>query len=334
MTCKLLLVVAPFTLLRDVSAAEEALSVLFSETAADNIVTSNSTAIQAAEKAGYRLSNDGNGVVFNIPGSTGSVELKTFFKESIADTLTVASEAGLAYAKSNNYTFVRSEGFGWVDAASCNAAPPTDSPCLPMLQYYSTNRNDNFLAVTASHVSAATYSKYKLLRTEGYCKGNLSPPTPSPTLPPPTPPPTVPTKEWLAWPQPSKGDPQVADCPFPKSIDLTGFEYLNTMAADPSAETPSVGGDGRSADTWYPTASMDGKLYTPWTDGTVHGVHSSSSGAAATTGTAIVSLPPDFDPVRDVFNLAVENVSTFAANSAPYQGRYPCGSLFYKGIWW
>merc|ERR1712196_261873 len=53
-----------------------------------------------------------------------------------------------------------------------------------------------------------------------------------------------------------------------------------------------------------------------------------------TTGMAIVTLPQDFSPVRDVFKLLVQNVSTFHASAAPYQGRYPCGSLYYKGTWW
>ena len=27
-------------------------------------------------------------------------------------------------------------------------------------------------------------------------------------------------------------------------------------------------------------------------------------------------------------------VATFTSSVYPYQGRYPCGSLFYKGTWW
>ena len=187
----------------------------------------------------------------------------------------------MAYASSNSYKYVRSEGFAWKDEASCKAAPPHDQLCLAMYQYYSAGRNDNFLAATPSHINAAKSAHYTLLRTEAFCKAPAPPPSP-PTPPPPPPP----KKEWLAWPQPPADDPQVASCPFPKSTDLTGFEYLNTMSADPSGAHP-----GNSADTWYPTASLDGKLYTPWTDGVVHGVHSGSGGDHATTGMAIVTLP-------------------------------------------
>jgi hypothetical protein len=371
-----LLVTAALLLLTATSMAEEDLTVLYSGKTTDNIVTKNATAIAAAKKAGYRASTNTDGSVSDTAGpDKGVVELKTFYKASIADTLTVASAAGLAYANSNGYTYVRSEGFAWADETSCKAAPPIDNSCAPMLQYYSSARNDNFLANTAVHVNIAKHAKYVMLRTEAFCKGPVPPPTPPPTPPPPTPPPTIPTKEWLAWPQPSANDPQVADCPFEKSKDLTGFEYLNTMSADPSAL--KVGVKGNSADTWYPTASLAGKLYTPWTDGKVHGISASSGGTGATTGRthpltihslmihpltihpltihsltihpltihpltihppltgmASVTLPPDFDPVRDVFKLTVENVSTFHASAAPYQGRYPCGSLFYKGTWW
>jgi len=36
----------------------------------------------------------------------------------------------------------------------------------------------------------------------------------------------------------------------------------------------------------------------------------------------------------DPFNLTITEVKTFASSTYPYQGRYPCGSLVYKGTWW
>lgn len=36
----------------------------------------------------------------------------------------------------------------------------------------------------------------------------------------------------------------------------------------------------------------------------------------------------------DPFGLNVTKVATFKSSTFPYQGRYPCGSLFYKGTWW
>ena len=66
-------------------------------------------------------------------------------------------------------------------------------------------------------------------------------------------------KEWKAWPHTPADDPQVASCPFPQSLDLLGFEYLNGGSADPSALQPTTAGNQSSADTWYPTQAMNGK---------------------------------------------------------------------------
>lgn len=146
--------------------------------------------------------------------------------------------------------------------------------------------------------------------------------------------------DWRAWPQLPASDPQVASCPFPRSTDLLGFEYLNGGSADPSAlQGPVRAGNQSSADTWYPTQGMNGKIYSSWTDGSVHGVHSGSSThpkLGAMTGMAIVELPSggkDFNPEVGVYKLAVQNISVFHSWAAPYEGRYACGSLFYQGTW-
>jgi len=104
------------------------------------------------------------------------------------------------------------------------------------------------------------------------------------------------------------------DIPFAHSSLLTGVEFTGRYA--------NYGG----ADTWYPTWGADGNLYTPWTDGTVNGVHSSSGGEGATTGFATVRGD-------DPFNLTITDVGTFASSPLPYHGRYPCGSLYYNKTW-
>ena len=78
---------------------------------------------------------------------------------------------------------------------------------------------------------------------------------------PPAPPQPVPgaTGKWTRW----NNTPPAAGMPFPQSKDLLGWEYL-------SGANPGYGGGNQvanSADTWYPTWSSDGDLYTPWTDG-------------------------------------------------------------------
>ncbi len=121
-----------------------------------------------------------------------------------------------------------------------------------------------------------------------------------------------------------------ADCPFERSRELTGIEFLG------------VHSDYRFADTWYPTWAADGNLYSPWTDGNVHGDSSSSDGVVeekindtrwlkpvpgkATTGQAV--LIGD-----DPLNLTVKSLGKVAADPFPYAGRYPCGSLAYHDVW-
>ena len=143
---------------------------------------------------------------------------------------------------------------------------------------------------------------------------------------PATPRPHTPVFDAFLW----KSEPP-ADCPFPKSKDLAGVVFTG------------VHSDYHFADTWYPTWASDGNLYSPWTDGSVFGEGSDSSGWSftnegatwpfnqkprkATTGQAV--LMGD-DPI----NLTVKNLGTAQADPYPYGGRYPCGSLVYNGVWY
>ncbi|MEM9252358.1 MAG: hypothetical protein AAGB29_08415 [Planctomycetota bacterium] len=83
------------------------------------------------------------------------------------------------------------------------------------------------------------------------------------------------------------------------------------------------------ADTWYPTWGSDGNLYSPWTDGTIGKMEWvwSGAGKSARTGYAKISG-------NDPMDLTVSDWGTVIASAAPYQGRYPCGSLMYDGVWY
>ncbi len=106
-----------------------------------------------------------------------------------------------------------------------------------------------------------------------------------------------------------------ANCPFALSTEITGIEFTGRHA------------EYTHADTWYPSWAADGNLYSPWTDGVVNGLGSNSTGPQATTGHAkIVGDNP--------LALQVVDRGVFAAAPTPYAGRYPCGSLVYKGIWY
>jgi hypothetical protein len=106
-----------------------------------------------------------------------------------------------------------------------------------------------------------------------------------------------------------------ADCPFRKSTDITGIAFTgrHTHYAE--------------ADTWYPSWAADGNQYSPWADGKVNNIQSSSFGPQATTGYATIAG-------NDPLHLQITDVGVYPGNPAPYEGRYPCGSLVYDGVWY
>jgi hypothetical protein len=122
-----------------------------------------------------------------------------------------------------------------------------------------------------------------------------------------------------------------SDCPFMSSKEITGLRFTG------------VHSDYHFADTWYPTWAADGNLYSPYTDGDVYGVGSNSDGYTfvkdgvlgtfnsklnkATTGQAVLFGD-------DPLNLTVKSLGVVQADPYPYGGRYPCGSLVYKGVWY
>ena len=105
------------------------------------------------------------------------------------------------------------------------------------------------------------------------------------------------------------------DCPFKPSGQFTGLEFTGRHA------------EYTKADTWYPSWATDGNLYSPWTDGKVNGLGSGSGGEGATTGQATIVGD---DPLK----LVVKDQSVFKSSPRPYEGRYPCGSLVYNGVWY
>lgn len=118
------------------------------------------------------------------------------------------------------------------------------------------------------------------------------------------------------------------DCPFVQSKEFTGIKFLGIKSGF------HVG------DTWYPSWADDDKLYSPFTDGDCPRLDGSkelsiSDGNApqgygierTSTGQAVIEGD---DPV----NLKVYSLGLSHASALPYHGRYPCGSLLYKGVWY
>ena len=111
-----------------------------------------------------------------------------------------------------------------------------------------------------------------------------------------------------------------AGCPFKQSQDLKGIKFLGIKSGF------------HVADTWYPTWADDDKLYSPFTDGGCPRLDgssesSNSAGENATTGHAVIEGD-------DPLSLKVYSLGLLKASPKPYQGRYPCGSLFYNKVWY
>jgi len=105
------------------------------------------------------------------------------------------------------------------------------------------------------------------------------------------------------------------DIPFKQSTELVGILFTGTHS------------DYRLADTWYPSWASDDNLYSPWTDGQTDGMRSSSGGVNATTGQAIMIGD-------EPLNLKIKALGLTKGDPRPYEGRYPCGSLVYNGVWY
>jgi hypothetical protein len=106
-----------------------------------------------------------------------------------------------------------------------------------------------------------------------------------------------------------------ADCPLPPSAALAGLAFTGRHQ------------HYEGADTWYPSWTPDGTLYSPFTDGTVKGVTSISCKPDATTGMAKIEGD-------DPLHLTVNAIGTYVSRPAPYDTRYPCASLVKDGRWY
>jgi hypothetical protein len=111
-----------------------------------------------------------------------------------------------------------------------------------------------------------------------------------------------------------------ADCPFSQSKAFSQIRFLGIKSGF------------HYGDTFYPTWGADDVLYSPYTDGRTWCLdgrwdNSWSGGANAVTGQAV--LEGD-----DPLSLVVYSLGTQPGPPAPYEGRYPCGSLMYNGVWY
>lgn len=128
-----------------------------------------------------------------------------------------------------------------------------------------------------------------------------------------------------------------ADCPFEQSDEYKGLlftgRYTNYRHKSNNNNWNDNDGLSNLADTWYPSWASDGRLYSPYTDGICPrmdgGADKSISwtGEYATTGHAMIEG-------EDPRNLRITSLGVITESAKPYEGRYPCGSLVYNGVWY
>lgn len=121
------------------------------------------------------------------------------------------------------------------------------------------------------------------------------------------------------------------DCPFEASPDIRGLSFTGKHA------------EYTGADTWYPVWAADGYCYSGWTDGNFDTLNqdqrlpdcssdsrnAANAGRGGMSGTGQAKISGD-----DPLNLTLENLGVEYASPAPYEGRYPCGSLVHDGVWY
>ncbi len=135
--------------------------------------------------------------------------------------------------------------------------------------------------------------------------------------------------EWLSEPP--------ADCPFEQSEEFIGLRftgrYTNFRHKSNINKWNDEDGLSNLADTWYPSWASDGNLYSPFTDGICPrmdgGADKSISwtGEHATTGHAMLEGDSPLE-------LKITSLGVITESAKPHEGRYPCGSLVYNGVWY
>ncbi|GHT23133.1 hypothetical protein FACS189430_05940 [Bacteroidia bacterium] len=122
--------------------------------------------------------------------------------------------------------------------------------------------------------------------------------------------------EAFVWP-----NERPSDCPFPASNDFRQIQFLGIKSGF------------HYGDTWYPTWGDDDLLYSPYTDGKTWRLDGSWDGSMSWPGEKAVTGHGVIEG-NDPLSLVVYSLGTQPGSALPYDGRYPCGSLMYNGVWY
>ncbi len=113
------------------------------------------------------------------------------------------------------------------------------------------------------------------------------------------------------------------DCPFSQSETFSAIKFLGIKSGF------------HYGDTWYPSWASNDTMYSPWTDGKTKRLDGYTDWSQSwvdpvhiTTGQGVIV---GSDPLSMVaYSIGLDKSSP----AAPYNGRYPCGSLLHNGVWY
>ncbi len=144
----------------------------------------------------------------------------------------------------------------------------------------------------------------------------------------------------------------MAGMPFDLSSAITDISYAAAGPSNTSVSSCTGGYPPKSqcigADTWYPSWSSGGDLFSTFTDGIAAGVDGSYAHPLSCGQCSRSPRPPstwhnngsstDTGMVRVVGDtpsaLSISDIQTVTSSALPYQGRYPSASFTYNGIWY
>jgi hypothetical protein len=116
--------------------------------------------------------------------------------------------------------------------------------------------------------------------------------------------------------------------PFEQSKEIRGIRFLGLKSGF------------HAGDTWYPSWAEDGRLYSPYTDGTCPrldgGTELSISDGSTPAGYGLEHTSTGQAVIEgdDPLELKIYSLGLSHASSLPYHGRYPCGSLVFNNVWY
>ena len=124
--------------------------------------------------------------------------------------------------------------------------------------------------------------------------------------------------EPFVWPSELPGD-----CPFEQSKELNGIKFLGIKSGY------------HYGDTWYPTWASNDTLYSPWTDGKTKRLDGYTDWSQSWVDPVHITTGQGVIVGNDPLDIKAYSIGLDKSSPAfPYNGRYPCGSLVYNGVWY